>query len=85
MRICRYNARSPPFPVYRQSRRAHSGPLLLYWEPLLKPGLSTRSPAFHQNEVRNDPDLLRWVKKRDYFDYSPPEGWEKYLDARKDG
>jgi hypothetical protein len=28
---------------------------------------------FHQNEVRNDPKLLDWVLRPDYFDYSLPE------------
>jgi glucosyl-dolichyl phosphate glucuronosyltransferase len=27
-----------------------------------------RGFAFHQMEVKNDPELLQWVKKRDYFD-----------------
>ncbi len=34
---------------------------------------------FHRNEVRNDPTLLEWVLKPDYFDYRLPEGWQKYL------
>jgi glycosyltransferase involved in cell wall biosynthesis len=34
---------------------------------------------FHQGEVRKDPSLLDWVLKPDYFDYSLPVGWEKYL------
>jgi glycosyltransferase involved in cell wall biosynthesis len=39
---------------------------------------------FHQNEVRNDPTLLEWVLKPDYFDYSLPRGWEKWRrSARK--
>jgi glucosyl-dolichyl phosphate glucuronosyltransferase len=25
--------------------------------------------AFHQNEVRKDPELLRWILKEDYWDY----------------
>jgi len=29
---------------------------------------------FHQNEVRNDPKLLAWVLKEDYWDYRLPEG-----------
>ena len=37
--------------------------------------------AFHENEVRNDPKLLGWVLKPDYFDYSLPEGWRNYLDG----
>ncbi len=28
--------------------------------------------AFHQKEVANDPELLRWVLKEDYFDYKLP-------------
>jgi glycosyltransferase involved in cell wall biosynthesis len=34
---------------------------------------------FHQDEIRKDPKLLQWVLKPDYFDYTLPEGWEKYL------
>jgi glucosyl-dolichyl phosphate glucuronosyltransferase len=33
---------------------------------------------FHENEVRDDPRLLAWVLKRDYFDYRLPDGWESY-------
>ena len=36
---------------------------------------------FHRNEVRNDPKLLDWVLREDYFDYRLPDGWEQYLDA----
>ena len=28
--------------------------------------------AFHQNEVANDPELLKWVLKENYFDYRLP-------------
>lgn len=28
---------------------------------------------FHQNEVQNDPKLLQWVLKKDFFDYRLPE------------
>jgi glycosyltransferase involved in cell wall biosynthesis len=35
--------------------------------------------AFHDNEVRGDPDLLRWVTKPHYFDYTLPDGWKRYL------
>ena len=28
--------------------------------------------AFHENEVRNDPKLLQWILKDDYWDYSYP-------------
>jgi glycosyltransferase involved in cell wall biosynthesis len=31
---------------------------------------------FHQEQVRNDPNLLNWILKPDYFDYSLPIGWE---------
>jgi hypothetical protein len=34
---------------------------------------------FHRNEVRNDPKLLGWVLRKDYFDYRLPDGWEQYL------
>ena len=34
--------------------------------------------AFHQHEVRNDPSLLEWVLKTDYFDYRLPSGWKLY-------
>jgi glycosyltransferase involved in cell wall biosynthesis len=36
---------------------------------------------FHKNEVRNDPKLLEWVLRKNYFDYRLPDGWEQYLDA----
>jgi glucosyl-dolichyl phosphate glucuronosyltransferase len=35
--------------------------------------------AFHQNEVRRDPNLLLWVTKPNYFDYDLPEGWRSYI------
>jgi glucosyl-dolichyl phosphate glucuronosyltransferase len=34
--------------------------------------------AFHQREVRHDPNLLQWVTKPNYFDYALPEGWQSY-------
>jgi hypothetical protein len=34
---------------------------------------------FHRNEVRDDPKLLDWVLREDYFDYRLPDGWEQYL------
>jgi len=43
----------------------------------------TAGIAFHQNEVRNDPRLLKWVLRPDYFDYSLPEGWNNYLSFRQ--
>ena len=30
---------------------------------------------FHQNEVKKDVELLKWVLKSDYFDYCIPEKW----------
>jgi hypothetical protein len=36
---------------------------------------------FHQNEVRDDPRLLTWVVKQDYFEYELPDGWKQYLNA----
>jgi hypothetical protein len=36
---------------------------------------------FHENEIRSDPKLLEWVRRKDYFDYALPEGWEQYLDV----
>jgi glycosyltransferase involved in cell wall biosynthesis len=33
---------------------------------------------FHQLKVRRDPLLLKWVLRKDYWDYQLPEGWEKY-------
>ena len=39
---------------------------------------------FHQDEVLNDPKLLEWVLKPDYFDYRLPPGWETYLGHKKD-
>jgi hypothetical protein len=35
--------------------------------------------AFHQKEVRRDPNLLQWVTKPTYFDYALPEGWQRYF------
>jgi len=32
--------------------------------------------AFHQNEVANDPELLKWVLKPDYWDYKLPRATE---------
>jgi hypothetical protein len=34
---------------------------------------------FHQDEVRNDPKLLEWILKPDYFDYRLPDGWKNYV------
>jgi glycosyltransferase involved in cell wall biosynthesis len=36
---------------------------------------------FHRNEVRNDPKLLWWVLRENYFHYCLPNGWEQYLDT----
>lgn len=33
----------------------------------------TEGYQFHRNEVQNDPKLLHWVLKKDYFDYRLPE------------
>jgi glycosyltransferase involved in cell wall biosynthesis len=38
---------------------------------------------FHEDEVRKDPKLLEWVLKSDYFDYSLPDGWKKYVSPAK--
>jgi glycosyltransferase involved in cell wall biosynthesis len=38
---------------------------------------------FHRSEVRNDPRLLEWVLRQDYFEYSLPEGWRSYVKTRK--
>jgi len=38
---------------------------------------------FHQKEVQNDPKLLEWILKPDYFDYRLPDGWAQYLGKRK--
>ena len=38
---------------------------------------------FHQSEVRNDPRLLDWVLRQNYFDYRLPDGWRSYLNARR--
>jgi hypothetical protein len=35
--------------------------------------------AFHQNEVRRDPNLLQWVTKPNYFDYALPDDWQSYI------
>ena len=37
---------------------------------------------FHQREVRNDPKLLEWVLRPNYFNYSLPAGWERFVSAR---
>jgi glycosyltransferase involved in cell wall biosynthesis len=34
---------------------------------------------FHQSEARNDPALLAWILRLDYFDYRLPAGWEKFV------
>lgn len=34
---------------------------------------------YHQEKVRQDPKLLEWVLKPDYFDYRLPLGWQRYL------
>jgi glucosyl-dolichyl phosphate glucuronosyltransferase len=34
---------------------------------------------FHRSEVLRDPILLAWVRKKDYWDYSLPEGWRRHL------
>jgi glucosyl-dolichyl phosphate glucuronosyltransferase len=34
---------------------------------------------FHRDEVRNDPNLLGWVIRENYFDYRLPDGWDQYL------
>jgi hypothetical protein len=39
----------------------------------------TMGVAFHQEQIRNDPALLNWVLKPNYFDYSLPTGWESAL------
>jgi hypothetical protein len=38
--------------------------------------------AFHQSEVRQDPNLLHWVTKPNYLDYALPEGWQSYIASR---
>jgi glycosyltransferase involved in cell wall biosynthesis len=38
---------------------------------------------FHQTEVRNDPRLLDWVLRQNYFDYRLPDGWQQYLNAQR--
>lgn len=39
----------------------------------------TAGYSFHQNEVQNDPELLAWVLRPNYFDYALPKGWQQYL------
>ena len=39
--------------------------------------------AFHQNEVANDPELLKWVLKENYFDYKLPG--QSAFDGKIDG
>jgi glycosyltransferase involved in cell wall biosynthesis len=38
---------------------------------------------FHQSEVRNDPRLLHWVLRQNYFDYRLPDGWKQYLQRER--
>jgi glucosyl-dolichyl phosphate glucuronosyltransferase len=38
---------------------------------------------FHRNEVRQDPTLLEWVLRNNYFDYRLPAGWEALLSTRE--
>jgi len=38
-----------------------------------------RGFEFHQSEVREDPSLLNWVLRRDYWDYQLPAGWQEYV------
>jgi glycosyltransferase involved in cell wall biosynthesis len=49
--------------------------------------LMTRSHVdgmqFHRNKVREDPVLLEWVLRDNYFDYTLPEGWESYAANEK--
>jgi hypothetical protein len=33
---------------------------------------------FHQTEVKNDPQLLKWVLKENYWDYQLPVDLETY-------
>jgi len=34
---------------------------------------------FHRNEVLRDPILLAWVRKKNYWDYRLPQGWQRHL------
>jgi len=34
---------------------------------------------FHRSEVCQDPSLLDWVLKQDYFNCRLPDGWESFL------
>jgi hypothetical protein len=34
---------------------------------------------FHQTEVRRDVRLLEWALRKDYWDYTLPDGWQSYL------
>src|SRR5262249_40576383 len=38
---------------------------------------------FHRKEVRQDPTLLEWVLRDNYFDYRLPAGWEAFLGTRE--
>lgn len=35
--------------------------------------------AFHQEAARQDPQLLAWVLRKDFWEYQLPAGWEQYL------
>jgi glycosyltransferase involved in cell wall biosynthesis len=37
---------------------------------------------FHRKEVRQDPTLLEWILRDNYFDYRLPAGWEAFLGSR---
>jgi len=37
---------------------------------------------FHRKEVRQDPTLLKWILRDNYFDYKLPAGWEVFLGTR---
>ena len=34
---------------------------------------------FHRSNVLRDPTLLAWVRKKDYWDYSLPQGWQRHF------
>jgi glucosyl-dolichyl phosphate glucuronosyltransferase len=40
--------------------------------------------AFHQNEVRNDPQLLEWVLRPDYWDYRLPKEFSGHPHRHRD-
>ena len=61
-----------PAKIFMERRRILRNPTAEGMRVLLQRAY-TAGVAWHQAEVRDDPKLLEWVLKPDYFDYSLPE------------